>query len=59
MARFGVSTAVLPKQETGSQFDNIVPAGFEALSKPEEYNADNLYEKIDGKAPLYLEAGFK
>jgi hypothetical protein len=37
----------------------LAPAGFETLSKAESYNADNLYEKIDGKAPLYLEAGFK
>jgi hypothetical protein len=59
MARFGVSTAALPEQETASKFSDIAPAGFEALSKAESYNADNLYEKIDGKAPLYLEAGFK
>jgi hypothetical protein len=39
--------------------DGLTPAGFEILSKAESYNADNLYEKIDGKAPLYLEAGFK
>ncbi|MFZ0035200.1 MAG: DUF6599 family protein [Sedimentisphaerales bacterium] len=39
--------------------DGLTPAGYEMLSKAESYNADNLYEKIDGKAPLYLEAGFK
>ncbi len=59
MARFGVSTAALPEQETASKFSDIAPASFEALSKAESYNADNLYEKIDGKAPLYTEAGFK
>jgi hypothetical protein len=37
----------------------LVPAGFEMLSKAEAYNPDNLYEKIDGKAPLYTESGFK
>jgi hypothetical protein len=34
------------------------PAGFNKLSEAEAYNAENLYEKIDGKAPLYTEAGF-
>jgi hypothetical protein len=47
------------KAETALELSSFAPAGFEMLSKPEEYNADNLYEKIDGKAPLYLEAGFK
>jgi hypothetical protein len=47
------------KSETAFELSTLAPAGFEALSKAESYNADNLYEKIDGKAPLYLEAGFK
>jgi hypothetical protein len=37
----------------------LAPAGFGMLSKVEVYNADNLYEKINGKAPLYIESGFK
>jgi hypothetical protein len=45
--------------ETAPESSPFAPAGFETLSKPENYDADNLYEKIDGKAPLYLEAGFK
>jgi hypothetical protein len=45
--------------ETTPQSSPFAPAGFEAFSKPESYGADNLYEKIDGKAPLYLEVGFK
>lgn len=47
------------KPETGLELSALAPAGFETLSKAESYNPDNLYEKIDGKAPLYLEAGFK
>ncbi len=47
------------KPETGLELSSLAPAGFETLSKAESYNADSLYEKIDGKAPLYLEAGFK
>ncbi|MDD5327866.1 MAG: hypothetical protein PHY02_08655 [Phycisphaerae bacterium] len=37
----------------------LAPAGFEELSKAKSYNSDNLYEKINGKAPLYTESGFK
>jgi len=37
----------------------LTPAGFDAVSETEIYNADNLYEKIDGKAPLYTESGFE
>lgn len=34
------------------------PANFDFSGKREQYNSENLYEKINGKAPLYLEAGF-
>lgn len=34
------------------------PAGFKAASPAESYTPQTLYEKIDGKAELYLEAGF-
>lgn len=46
MARFGIASG----QESGGDFP---PVG-----KAETYNNDNLYEKIDGKAPMYQEAGF-
>ncbi len=46
MARFGIAS----EQESGGDFP---PVG-----KAETYNTDNLYEKIDGKAPMYQEAGF-
>lgn len=46
MARFGITS----EQESGGDFS---PVG-----KAETYNYDNLYEKIDGKAPMYQEAGF-
>jgi hypothetical protein len=35
------------------------PAGYTASPKTETFDADSLYEKIDGKADLYLESGFK
>lgn len=34
------------------------PTGFDKLSAAEIYTTENLYEKINGKAPLYTEAGF-
>jgi hypothetical protein len=39
-------------------FDFPVPSGFKKLSEAETYVPENLYEKIDGKAPLYIESGF-
>jgi hypothetical protein len=46
MARFGIAS----EQEQQGDFP---PVG-----RAETYNYDNLYEKIDGKAPMYQEAGF-
>jgi len=37
----------------------LTPAGFETLSKLQAYTPEYLYEKINGKAPFYLEAGFE
>ena len=63
ISRFGITPANLqpsqkpvPEAETSPFIQ--VPAGFDKLSEPEVYNAENLYEKINGKAPLYTEAGF-
>ena len=63
MSRFGITAAnmqqpqkPLPAAENSPVIE--APAGFDKLSEPEVYNADNLYEKINGKAPLYTEAGF-
>jgi hypothetical protein len=56
---------ILPQQtaQSGSgNLENILSSlkssGF-APSKLETYNADTLYEKIDGKAPLYTDTGFE
>jgi hypothetical protein len=35
-----------------------LPPELSALSAPETFTADNLYDKVDGKADLYLTAGF-
>jgi len=70
MSRFGVDRgdvkpagAVLlleqPEATEGeTTLSSLVPYGFEVLSKAEVYNSENLYEKIDGKAPFYIDAGF-
>ena len=61
-SKYDISKYGIQNQSDASQSpisDGLIPSGFEALSKAENYNADNLYEKIDGKAPLYLESGFK
>jgi len=60
MSRFGINTGaelqVVEKEKTPLSL--LIPDGFEALSEIETYTAENLYEKINGKAPLYTEAGF-
>jgi len=58
MTRFGMGASVsAPGTETIS-LSSLIPAGFETLSE-EAYLADNLFEKINGKAPLYIESGFE
>jgi hypothetical protein len=46
MARFGITS------------EQVSQGNFAPVGKVETYNYDNLYEKIDGKAPMYQEAGF-
>ena len=63
ISRFGITAANLqspqkPAPETENSPAIPISAGFDKLSQPEVYDADNLYEKINGKAPLYTEAGF-
>lgn len=36
-----------------------VPEGMVSMTMPEQFSPDTLYEKINGKAELYLSAGFK
>ena len=57
MTRFGVGTAVSDPGTEIISLTSLAPAGFQPLSE-EIYLADNLYEKINGKAPLYIESGF-
>lgn len=59
---FVIGGAIVARQfefKISSKSNDIAPADFEALSEVEIYNSETLYEKIDGKAPAYLESGFK
>jgi hypothetical protein len=44
--------------EGGIKFEKLIPDGFALLLKSETYGRDNLHEKINGKATMYLESGF-
>jgi hypothetical protein len=64
-SRFGVNTTIAglssQKMQPEAQelaLDSLPPAGFKELSAVETYDPENLYEKINGKAPLYIESGF-
>jgi len=69
MSRFGISadSQRLLKKIVVSEDDwvsyvlimSTAGEGFEPLGETEIYNPDNLYEKINGKAPLYIDSGFK
>jgi len=59
MSRYGIDTATTLKLEIPFELSSLAPDSFETLSKVEVYNSENLYEKINGKAPLYTESGFK
>jgi hypothetical protein len=37
----------------------LLPAGYATVTALEHYEPDSLYEKIDGKAELYLSCGFR
>jgi len=65
MGRFGIDTTtagpLLEQTEPNTQepaLDALTPDGFNKLSETETYDAGSLYEKINGKAPLYTESGF-
>jgi len=58
MTRFGLGAAAQPDSLQAPDLAALTPDGFKELSSPLVYTAGNLYEKINGKAPLYLDAGF-
>jgi len=66
LSRFGIERAtsdLSPQKQQARQkqemtLGDLAPPGFKPLSETEFYNPDRLYEKINGKAPLYIESGF-
>jgi hypothetical protein len=60
ISRFGVRTPITekPQGESVIGMADLAPKGFKPFGPSESYNEENLYEKIDGKAPLYTESGF-
>lgn len=67
MSRFGIESTAAglsaqmqkPDGQEQTRLHALAPAGFQTLGITEEYTAENLYEKIDGKADFYLNAGFE
>ncbi|MHC4616872.1 MAG: DUF6599 family protein [Planctomycetota bacterium] len=67
ISRFGIDAASAQQsaQELFSGLNEdwalapLAPPGFDALSQTETYTAENLYEKINGKADFYVDAGFE
>jgi hypothetical protein len=60
MSKFGVSQAAAAGEKYASEAGstNDTTTGFSPAGKAETYDTDNLYEKIDGKAPMYQDTGF-
>jgi hypothetical protein len=52
----GAVSPASPPPATATGFVDL-PSELTPLSAPETFTADNLYDKIDGKAELYLSAG--
>jgi hypothetical protein len=55
----GSTMSIQPAKPNSPVLVVPAPPGFKAASAAESYDPDTLYEKIDGKADMYLEAGFK
>jgi hypothetical protein len=49
----------MPAQQAGGADPIPVPEGFSEMSPPEVFGPQTLSDKIDGKADLYLTAGFE
>jgi hypothetical protein len=58
--RVGASAApgtMKPAASIQAQTTSPIPPELAVMSAPEIFNPDNLYDKVDGKADLYLSAG--
>jgi len=58
-----ISACLIIVKTVNARSDNIqtivpIPLGLKPLNSPEVFGPDNLYEKINGQAELYLSSGF-
>jgi hypothetical protein len=58
VATAAASAAPKPAASAPNESPPTLPPELSAFSAPETFTADNLYDKIDGKAELYMTAGF-
>jgi hypothetical protein len=58
VATTAASAATKPAPSAASESLPTLPPELSALSAPETFTTDNVYDKIDGKAELYTTAGF-
>lgn len=64
LSRFGVTASVIAPSQVGQSSSGASPEepyhleDFVPVTGAKEYTEDNLYEKINGKAPMYIDAGF-
>ena len=54
-----VARPATPDERNGSSIEPFLTAGLDALGGSETFDTQTLSDKIDGKADLYLKAGFK
>ncbi|OXU16203.1 DUF6599 family protein [Sedimentisphaera salicampi] len=67
MSKYGLkpSAGVSSEAQAGKEGSSAesapgdVPEGFKIFTPEKTYNEETLYEKINGKAPLYTDAGFE
>jgi len=65
ISRFGIDTAGTSPQKPEIHKEGeldlglLAPLGFETLSDTETYTIEDLYEKINGRAPFYIDCGFE
>lgn len=61
--KMGIVSDVKPVEDGSGgailDFGTVIESGWSLLGVSQQYSEQTLYEKIDGKAPLYLDAGFK
>lgn len=64
LSQFGVAASAVTSSQAEQSSSKATPEklyhlkGFVPVTDIQEYTEDNLYEKINGKAPMYVDAGF-